>query len=180
LALGVATDRKWANGLTLTVCFFNGTATLRQNVQNHVNQWMQFANIRFRFVPGTSADIRITFTGNGGPSRSFVGTANTTVDALAIRENLSCQPRAACTQITNNVNNRDNDMQAESKFLRYPTNGNLPLIYCTNASRYPIVKVTTLLKYSKTRTSPEALYDQIKEEHSVEMSQQKSSYTNTL
>jgi hypothetical protein len=81
LALGVVTDAKWANGRTLTVCFFNGSAILRQNVRNNATQWTQFANIRFRFVAGRSADIRITFTGSGGGSSSYVGTNNTTADS---------------------------------------------------------------------------------------------------
>jgi hypothetical protein len=81
LALGVVTDAKWANGRTLTVCFFNGSPALRQNVRNIAILWTQFANIRFRFVAGRSADIRITFTGNGGGSQSYVGTWNETVDS---------------------------------------------------------------------------------------------------
>jgi hypothetical protein len=43
---------------------------------------MDYANIEFRFVAGRSADIRITFIGPRRPSQSFVGTGNTTVDAL--------------------------------------------------------------------------------------------------
>jgi hypothetical protein len=78
--LGVVRHLKWDNGRTLTVCFFNGSATLRQNVQNYANQWTQFANIKFRFVAGRSADIRISFTGHGGASQSYVGTENTLVD----------------------------------------------------------------------------------------------------
>jgi hypothetical protein len=82
LALGVLTETKWANGRTLTVCFFNGSPALRRNVRNNATQWTQFANIRLRFVAGRSADIRITFTGSDGGSQSYVGTDNTTVDSL--------------------------------------------------------------------------------------------------
>jgi hypothetical protein len=85
LALGVVTnhDKKglcpWPNGHTLTVCFFDGSTTLQREVQNCASQWMQYANIKFSFIPGTSADIRIAFTGRGGPSYSHVGTGNLAV-----------------------------------------------------------------------------------------------------
>jgi hypothetical protein len=79
-ALAVDTSKKWANGQTLTVCFFGGSTTLQRRVQNSASQWMQFANIKFHFVAGRSANIRIAFTGRGGASESYVGTGNLSIN----------------------------------------------------------------------------------------------------
>jgi hypothetical protein len=49
---------------------------------------MQFANIKFHFVTGRSADIRIAFTGRGGRSDSYVGTGNVSVNSLLPTMNL--------------------------------------------------------------------------------------------
>jgi hypothetical protein len=78
-ALGVDISKKWARGRTLTVCFLGGSTTLQKRVQNYASQWMQFANIKLQFISGTSANIRIAFTGKGGGSSSYVGTGSLSI-----------------------------------------------------------------------------------------------------
>jgi hypothetical protein len=98
-ALRVVTDKMWANGRTLTVCFFGGSTTLQQSVQKYASQWTQFANIKFHFVPGRIADIRIAFTGRGNRSDSYVGSGNVSVNPLLPTMNLGLDDSSPAVEI---------------------------------------------------------------------------------
>ncbi|KAH9995886.1 hypothetical protein BJV74DRAFT_298794 [Russula compacta] len=77
LRLGVENQFKWQNGRTLTVCFLGYPSEyLKRRVKEIAPQWMRYANIKFHFVEGQRADIRIKFTGLNGNSSSYVGSDN--------------------------------------------------------------------------------------------------------
>ena len=69
---GRSQDTKWTTGSTITVRFLGGTAALRQRVMRYAGEWTEHANLNFRVVSGGAADIRISFTQNGG-SWSVIG-----------------------------------------------------------------------------------------------------------
>ncbi|KAH9995887.1 hypothetical protein BJV74DRAFT_298804 [Russula compacta] len=75
-SLALENANQWENGRTLTVCFLDGSADLQRRVKEIASEWMRYANIKFQFVEGREAEIRIKFTGKGGPSRSWVGKDN--------------------------------------------------------------------------------------------------------
>ena len=68
-------DTKWNNGSTITVGFTGGSSTLRQRVMNFASEWTRYANLNFRVAPFAQADIRISFTQNGG-SWSMIGSSS--------------------------------------------------------------------------------------------------------
>lgn len=67
----------WPVGATITVGFvsgrWGGTPTMRAKVEQYAKQWMTYANIKFVFVQGSDADVRVAFDKNDGGSWSFVG-----------------------------------------------------------------------------------------------------------
>ena len=93
LKLAVHNNFKWTNGRTITVCFLNGSLYLQRKVMEIASEWMRYANIKFQFVEGQEAEIRINFTYQGGPSYSQLGTNNLLVPphqetmALGIADN---------------------------------------------------------------------------------------------
>lgn len=74
--LALENTNQWENGRTLTVCFLDGSTDLQSRVKEIASEWMPYANIKFQFVDGREAEIRIKFSGKGGPSRSWVGKDN--------------------------------------------------------------------------------------------------------
>jgi hypothetical protein len=72
-AILTSADRLWDNGKTLTYCFVRpaGTRIQQEKVKTVVKQWEQFANIKFKFVTGRNATIRIAFEEDEG-SWSYV------------------------------------------------------------------------------------------------------------
>ncbi|KAH9995884.1 hypothetical protein BJV74DRAFT_298763 [Russula compacta] len=93
LKLAVHNNFKWPNGRTITVCFLNGSPYLQCRVMDIANEWTHHANIKFRFVQGPNAEVRIKFTYPGGPSYSQLGTYSLSVPpyqetmALGIADN---------------------------------------------------------------------------------------------
>jgi hypothetical protein len=70
--------KSWEPGRTIKIGFLDGSAAQQKKVQRWAEEWLQFANLTFRF--GASApEIRVGFNPRGG-SWSNVGT-----DALAVR-----------------------------------------------------------------------------------------------
>jgi hypothetical protein len=78
--MALVTSKKWQNGRTLTVCFLDGGAVQKKKVKAHAVEWMQFADIKLKFVKGKKADIRISFVADPG-SWSTIGTDANTVPA---------------------------------------------------------------------------------------------------
>ncbi|KAF7791671.1 hypothetical protein EIP86_002694 [Pleurotus ostreatoroseus] len=79
LHMAVESDSLWPVGAIITVGFMSGrwagTPKLRQKVEEYARQWMQYANIKFIFVQGSDADVRVAFNTKDGGSWSFVGRA---------------------------------------------------------------------------------------------------------
>ena len=64
---------KWEPGTTLSIRFLGGDAQLQQRVKAVAKEWLEFANLTFKFLQSGAADIRIAFVeGNG--SWSYIGT----------------------------------------------------------------------------------------------------------
>lgn len=70
--MALVTSKMWKPGRTLTVCFLDGQPAVQDKVQRYATQWTQWANIRFKFVTGHKATIRISFAESG--SWSAIGT----------------------------------------------------------------------------------------------------------
>ncbi|KAH9995883.1 hypothetical protein BJV74DRAFT_298723 [Russula compacta] len=79
LRLAVHNNFKWPEGHTITVCFLTGSPYLQRKVMDIAQEWTHHANIKFHLVQGRNAEIRIKFTGSGGPSYSWIGTDNSSV-----------------------------------------------------------------------------------------------------
>ena len=52
---------------------------LQSRVRDIGSEWMRYANIKFQFVQGRNAEIRVRFTNPGGPSYSFLRTNNLSI-----------------------------------------------------------------------------------------------------
>ncbi len=70
---GTLNSVTWANGQTVSVRFLNGSAFLKQKVQEIANEWSVYANINFNFNNDPNADIQINFD-NSNQSWSYLGT----------------------------------------------------------------------------------------------------------
>lgn len=76
--LAGSAGKMWEPGRTLRVRFVGGSAVVRSRVRTYAEQWTQFANIHFDFVPDdAAAEIIVSFV-HGDGSWSRVGR-----DALA-------------------------------------------------------------------------------------------------
>ncbi|MCB9159961.1 MAG: peptidase [Caldilineaceae bacterium] len=64
--------KKWPDSAMLSVTFMDGDPVTQARVQQVAHQWSRFCNIRFKFVSGPDADIRISFKQPG--SWSYIGT----------------------------------------------------------------------------------------------------------
>jgi len=70
--MALVTGKMWKPGRTLTVCFLDGEASVRAKVKSYAAQWSNWANIKFQFVDGADAIVRISFEQEG--SWSAIGT----------------------------------------------------------------------------------------------------------
>ena len=68
--------RFWQAGSTLRVCFLEGDPAVHKRVQPIVEEWSQYANIKFQFVNDPNAEIRVSFDKRTG-SWSYVGVDST-------------------------------------------------------------------------------------------------------
>jgi len=59
----------WEPGKKIRVRFLDGTSATHKLVKQHAKTWEKYANISFRFVMKGSADIRISFRGQGSYSQ---------------------------------------------------------------------------------------------------------------
>jgi serralysin len=76
--LAVAWRRQWQPGQELRVRFLDGDPALRRRVRAQAETWLEWANLGFVFGDHPTAEIRVTFTGNG--YWSHVGTDAMRVD----------------------------------------------------------------------------------------------------
>lgn len=66
--------KKWNPGDTIKIKFLNGSSYLQDKVRKYASEWLQFANLTFKYVTADQyADIKINFD-NSGKSWSYVGT----------------------------------------------------------------------------------------------------------
>ncbi len=70
--LALLHGKKWRSGRTLNVHFLNGSSHVQEKVKHFASIWQLFANIKFNFNAGPTAEIRISF--NSGGSYSYLGT----------------------------------------------------------------------------------------------------------
>jgi len=73
LKMALETGKQWTPGHTLRIRFLDGSATQRAKVKQQAEKWLSFANIKFDWKGGASAEIRISFSADPG-SWSAVGT----------------------------------------------------------------------------------------------------------
>ena len=71
----MAVIRPWRKGSTLSVRFLGGEKAVQERVEYYAHQWEQVANIKFKFVTGGPAVLRIAFI-EGAGSWSYMGTSN--------------------------------------------------------------------------------------------------------
>jgi hypothetical protein len=71
--LAVPFLKMWENGRTLKCRFLDGSPTQKRRVEEKAHQWVQYANITFKFVRSGPAEIRISFEADPG-SWSALGT----------------------------------------------------------------------------------------------------------
>ncbi len=76
--MAIVTKKMWGSGRTLTIAFLDGSATQKTKVKAHALKWTKLANIKFKFVRGKKATIRISFVADDG-SWSTIGTDANTV-----------------------------------------------------------------------------------------------------
>lgn len=71
--MAIINSKKWPNGTQLRCRFLDGSTKQRKRVEEKAHGWEQYANIKLKFVPSGSSEIRISF---GADSRSWsaVGT----------------------------------------------------------------------------------------------------------
>src|SRR5262245_12227233 len=73
LKMALETGKRWAPGKTLTIQFLDGTAVQKKRVRQQADAWLKYADIKFKWDAGKSAQIRISFSADPG-SWSAVGT----------------------------------------------------------------------------------------------------------
>jgi hypothetical protein len=73
LKMALETGKRWAPGKALGVQFLDGSTTQRARVRQHAEEWLSFADIKFKWNAGAKAQIRISFSADAG-SWSAVGT----------------------------------------------------------------------------------------------------------
>lgn len=73
LKMALETGKRWKRGQTLNVRFLDGSALQRAKVKEMANEWLSYADIKFNWKGGASAEIRVSFSADPG-SWSAVGT----------------------------------------------------------------------------------------------------------
>jgi len=76
--MALITGKMWGSGRTLAISFLDGSAVQKKKVKAHANKWTKYANIKFKWVSGKKATIRISFAADPG-SWSTIGTDANTV-----------------------------------------------------------------------------------------------------
>jgi hypothetical protein len=71
--MALINSRKWQNGMTVRCRFLQGSKKQKAKVIEHAESWMEYANLKFRFVDTGDAELRIAFISGDG-SWSAVGT----------------------------------------------------------------------------------------------------------
>ena len=69
----IVITKKWPNGQTLRCRFLGGSTPQKKKAQAKAEIWLQYANVKFKFVASGDAEIRIAFLAGQG-SWSAVGT----------------------------------------------------------------------------------------------------------
>lgn len=73
LRMAIPVMKKWPNGTTLQCRFLDGSSTQKKRVEEKAHVWEQYGNVKFKFVQGGPAEIRISFSADPG-SWSALGT----------------------------------------------------------------------------------------------------------
>jgi hypothetical protein len=73
LRMAIPVLKKWPNGTEVKCRFLDGSQTQRKRVEAKAHDWEQYANVKFKFVPTGSAEVRISFSADPG-SWSALGT----------------------------------------------------------------------------------------------------------
>lgn len=63
--LALLTRKMWKPGRTLRICFLDGDSAVHAKIKSYAEQWLKHANIRFDWVDGPEAEIRISFLQDG-------------------------------------------------------------------------------------------------------------------
>lgn len=75
------TGKKWDLGRTLNIAFMGGDARVIDRIKKQAERWLEFANVKFKWVASSEAsNVRIAFDQNDG-SWSYIGTDCLTVAA---------------------------------------------------------------------------------------------------
>ena len=69
--LAMKVSKLWQPGQEIRIKFLDGSRRLHKLVERLASEWLQYANLRFKFSR-TAPDVRITFA--RGPSWSHIGT----------------------------------------------------------------------------------------------------------
>jgi serralysin len=77
----------WDPGTTIKVKFLSGSKTLQNKIIPFAKEWEKYANIKFEFVTGGQADIRVKI-GTGDGHNSYIGTVARFIDAGSETMNL--------------------------------------------------------------------------------------------
>lgn len=65
--------KTWQSGETITIGFMDGSPTQRKACQRLAEEWLQYANLKFKWSTTNDPDVRVSF-GSGGPgSYSIIG-----------------------------------------------------------------------------------------------------------
>lgn len=76
-----AKGKQWRIGEIIDICFLEGTKHQKKFVRDNAEQWLNYANLKFKWdVPKDKSDIRITFR-EGLGSWSYVGTDSLFIDS---------------------------------------------------------------------------------------------------
>jgi hypothetical protein len=81
----------WESGSTLRVRFIGGTAGQHEIFREAAAEWAKYANIKFKFVSDSNAEIRVSFSDSSGPW-SYLGTQALAVSAKNPTMNVGLNP----------------------------------------------------------------------------------------
>ena len=85
LKMALFTGKRWKPGRTLGIRFLDGSKTQRSKTEHFAKEWLDYANIKFKFNAGPKSEIRISFQADPG-SWSGVGTDCLLPDAFPPKE----------------------------------------------------------------------------------------------
>lgn len=70
--IALVNEKLWDIGQTVKVRFISGSDFVKQKVIQFAEEWENFANVNFEFVPSGNTEIRVSF--KEGSSWSYIGT----------------------------------------------------------------------------------------------------------